>query len=53
MVVDRALMDYMLLPKRMLGRLSDVKLWREGGGMSQFFAGSSAEISGWVDGWRV
>ena len=27
-VVDRALIDYVLLPKRMLGRLLDVKLWR-------------------------
>ena len=33
-VVDRALMDYALLPKRMLGRLFDVKVWRgEDGGM--------------------
>ena len=37
-VVDRALMDYVLLPKRMLGRLLDVKVWRgEGGGMSDHF----------------
>ena len=31
-VVDRALMDYVLLPKRMLGRLLDVKAWRGEGG---------------------
>ena len=37
-VVDRALMDYVLLPKRMLGRLLDVKLRKgEGGGMSDHF----------------
>ena len=39
-VVDRALMDYMLLclSKRMLGRLSDVKVWRgESGEMSDHF----------------
>ena len=37
-VVDRALMDYVLLPKRMLGRLLDVKVWRiEGAGMSDHF----------------
>ena len=47
-VVGRALMDYMLLPKRMIGRMLDVKVWRgEGGGMSDhFFGGSSAEIGG-------
>ena len=34
-MVDRALTDYVLLPKRMLGRLLDVKVWRgDGGGMS-------------------
>ena len=33
-VVDRALMDYVLLPKRMLGGLLDVKVWSGGGGMS-------------------
>ena len=27
-VVDKALMDYVLLPRRMLGRLLDVKVWR-------------------------
>ena len=37
-VVDRALVDYVLLPKRMLGRLLDVNVWRgEGGGMSDHF----------------
>ena len=52
-VVDWALMDYMLLPKRMLGRLLDVKVWKgEGGGMSDhIFGGCSAEIANWwVDG---
>ena len=33
-VVDKALMDYGLLPRRMLGRLLNVKVWRgEGGGI--------------------
>ena len=33
-VVDEALMDYVLLPRRMLGRLLDVKVWRgEGRGI--------------------
>ena len=27
-VIDKALMDYVLLPRRMLGRLLDVKVWR-------------------------
>ena len=31
-VVDKALMDYVLLPRRMLGRLLDVKVWRGEGG---------------------
>ena len=50
-MVDRAWMDYVLLPKRMLGRPLDVKVWRgEGGGMSRpFFGGSSAEIGGWME----
>ena len=31
-------MNYVLLPKRMLGRLLDVKVWRgEGGAMSDIF----------------
>ena len=34
-VVDRELMDYVLLPKWMLGRLRDVNVLRaEGGGLS-------------------
>ena len=53
-VVDRALMDYVLLPKRMLGKLLDVNAWREeGGGMSRYFLvkarlklGVDEEISG-------
>ena len=33
-VLDKARMDYVLLPRRMLGRLLDVKVWRgEGGGI--------------------
>ena len=37
-VVDWALMDYVLLPKRMLGRLLDVKMWRgEGRRMPNHF----------------
>ena len=50
-VVDKALMDYVLLPRRMLGRLLDVKVWRgEGGGIVRtFFGGSSAGIGGWLE----
>ena len=37
-MVDLALMDYVLIPKRMRGRLLDVKVCREeGGGMSDHF----------------
>ena len=32
-VVDKALMDYVLLPRRMLGRLLDVKVCRGEGGI--------------------
>ena len=50
-VVDRALMDYALLPKRMLGRLFDVKVWRgEDGGMSDHFL-VEARLK-LVGGWR-
>ena len=31
-VVDKALMDHVLLPRRMLGRLLNVKVWRGEGG---------------------
>ena len=50
-MVDRTYMDYVLLPKRMHGRLLDVKVWRgEGVGMSdQFFCWSSSEIGGWLE----
>ena len=41
-VVDKALMDYVSLPRRMLGRLLDVKC-------GPFFGGSSAEIGGWLE----
>ena len=49
-VVEKALMDYVLLPRQMLRRLLDVKVWREGGRMlDHFFGGSSAEIGGWLE----
>ena len=49
-MVDKAL-DYALLPRRMLGRLLDVKVWRgEGGGMSDHFL-VKARLK-LVDGWR-
>ena len=32
-VVDKALMDYLLLPRQILGRLLDVKEWRGEGGI--------------------
>ena len=34
-VVDKALMDYVLLPRRMLGRLLDVRVWRRSGKSSE------------------
>ena len=43
-------MDYVLVPRRMLGRLLDVKVSRgEGGDCLTFFGGSSAEIIGWLE----
>ena len=50
-VVDKALMDYyVLLPRRMLLRLLDVKVWREDGGLSdQFLVEARLKL---VDGWR-
>ena len=51
-MVDRSLMDYVLLTKRMLGRLLDVKVWkREGGGMSDHFL-VEARLK-LVGGWKV
>ena len=56
-VVDKALMDYLLLPKRMLETVRcesvERRKWRN---VSPFFGGSSAEICGWMeecreDGW--
>ena len=49
-MVDRALMDHVLLPKRMLERLLDVKVWRGGGVMSDHFL-VEARLK-LVDGWR-
>ena len=49
-VEDKALMDYVLLPRRMLGRLLDVKVWREGGGLSDHFL-VEARLK-LVGGWR-
>ena len=50
-VVDKALMDYVLLPRKMLGRLLDVKVWRrEGGGLSDHFL-VEARLK-LVGGWR-
>ena len=58
-LVDRALMDNVLLPKRMLGRLLDVNVLRvEGVGMSYNFLVEARLKNWWVDGgvlggWRV
>ena len=49
-VVDKALMDYMLLITRMLGRLKDVKVWRGEGGLSEHFL-VEARLK-LVDGWN-
>ena len=46
-----AFMNYVLLPKRMLGRLLDMKVWRgEGGGMSDHFLVEAGMKL--VGGWR-
>ena len=43
-------MDYVLLPRRMLGRLLDMKVWRgEWEDFLKFFGGNSAEIGGWLE----
>ena len=46
--VDKALMDY-VLPRQMLGRLLDVKMWRgEGGGLSDhFLVEALLKLGGW------
>ena len=51
-MVNRALMDYVLLQKRMLGRLLDVKVWRGvGRGMSDnFLVEAGLKL---VGGWRI
>ena len=50
-VVDKALKDYVLLPRQMLGTLLDVKVWRgEGGGLSDHFL-VEARLK-LVGGWR-
>ena len=49
-VVEKALMDYLLLPKQMLGRLLGVKVWRgEGGAMSDHFLVEALQklMGGW------
>ena len=52
-MVHKTLMDYVLLPRGMFGRLLDVKVWRgEGGGCLTFFGGSSDEIGGWLEKYR-
>ena len=50
-MVDKALMDYVLLPRRMLGRLLDVKVWRgEGKGFyGHCFVEAKLKLLG---GWR-
>ena len=56
MVLDKALMDYVLLPRLMLGKLLDVKVWRgEGGGMSNHFLVEARLklVSGWRSAWRM
>ena len=50
-MVDKELMDYVLLPRRMLGRLLDVKVWRgEGERLSDnFLVEARLKL---VGGWR-
>ena len=50
-VVDRVLMDYFLLPKRMLGRLLDVIVWRGEGGEISDHSGVQSRLK-LVGGWR-
>ena len=55
-VVDRTLMDYVLLPKRMLGSLLDVKVWRgECGGMSDhcLVEAQPKLVGGWTSAWTM
>ena len=55
-VVDKALMDYVLLQRRMLGRLLDVKVWRgEGGGLSDHFLVEARLklLGGWMSAGRM
>ena len=47
--VNKALMDYVLLPRRMLGRLFDVKLWRRGGLPDHFLVEARLKL---VGGWK-
>ena len=49
-MVDKTLMDYVLLPRRMLGRLLDVKVRRgEGGDFLTIFGEARLKL---VGGWR-
>ena len=49
-MVDKALMDYVLLPRRMVGRLLDAKVWRgEGGDCLTIFWQKLGEIGGWLE----
>ena len=50
-VGDKALMDYVLISRRMLGRLLDVKVWRGEGGdcLTIFLAEARLKL---VGGWR-
>ena len=55
-VVDRTLMDYVLLPKRIPGRLLDVNVWRgERGGMSDYFLVEARlkMVGEWRSAWRM
>ena len=49
-MVDKALLEYVLLPKRMLGSLLDVSFERRN--VRPFFDGSSAEIGERMEGVR-
>ena len=47
----QGIMDYALLPKRVLGRLLDEKAWRgEDGGMSDHILVEAQSRNWWVDG---
>ena len=46
---NMALMDYVLLPKQMHGRLLDETVCREGGGISDHLLVEASQSGGWIE----